>query len=295
MKIFLSWSGLTSKSIATILRDWIKNVLQLTEPWMSEEDIAKGTRWSQEIANQLSECRVGVICLTPSNLTSPWLLYEAGAISKAVDRSYVCTYLYNIEPTGVTGPLAQFQATRTTKDDTKKMIKTINNALGEDALSESRIEEIFNKWWPDLDEFLKNLKPEEEILDVSEERTDRDLLEEVVDRIRKVDGSVSILASEARKQSVFTVPAYYPGSSTGSVPAFTEGIKIAESGNIPDHVIRTFDQPIQSISFDQPIQSISFDQPIHSISDEKSPNDAEHINNKNDQNGDEENHLKQEV
>ncbi|MBE0393338.1 hypothetical protein BJQ96_03202 [Flavobacterium sp. PL0002] len=35
MKIFLSWSGNKSKLIAESLKDWLEQVIQSTEPWIS--------------------------------------------------------------------------------------------------------------------------------------------------------------------------------------------------------------------------------------------------------------------
>jgi hypothetical protein len=57
------------------------------------EDIDKGQRWGLILAEQLESTHAGVICLTPENLTAPWLLFEAGALSKLHKDSKVCTYL----------------------------------------------------------------------------------------------------------------------------------------------------------------------------------------------------------
>ena len=45
MKIFISWSGEKSRRIALMLREWFPNVLNAVEPFVSSEDIAKGSRW----------------------------------------------------------------------------------------------------------------------------------------------------------------------------------------------------------------------------------------------------------
>lgn len=80
MKVFLSWSGERSKVVAKSLSEWLEQVLQAVEPWIST-DIEKGKRWDGEISQKLEQSKVGIICLTKDNLESTWLHFEAGAIS----------------------------------------------------------------------------------------------------------------------------------------------------------------------------------------------------------------------
>src|SRR5262245_21786408 len=155
MKVFISWSGAKSKALANALREWIPNVIQFVDPWMSSEDIDKGARWSSDIADQLEKVRVGIICLTSDNLDSPWILFEAGALSKTLDKTYVCPYLLDIDQADIRGPLVQFQMTLAEKDDTKKLLHTINNALEGSSLSENRLNSAFEQWWPSLEDKLK--------------------------------------------------------------------------------------------------------------------------------------------
>ena len=54
VKVFLSWSGERSHAAAAALRDWLPRALQSVDPWMSDEDIESGSRWSKEIADNLS-------------------------------------------------------------------------------------------------------------------------------------------------------------------------------------------------------------------------------------------------
>jgi TIR domain len=94
MKIFISWSGDRSRLIAEALRDWLRLVIPRSEPWLSKDDIRKGTRWSTELATILEQAQFGIICLTPDNIDRPWILFEAGALSKALTNAYVCPLLF---------------------------------------------------------------------------------------------------------------------------------------------------------------------------------------------------------
>ena len=96
MKVFISWSGDISKAVATALRNWLPNVIQSVTPWMSEQDIPKGTRWTHQLNQQLEQVKTGIICLTPDNQRSPWILFETGALAKTLADTYVCPYLFRL-------------------------------------------------------------------------------------------------------------------------------------------------------------------------------------------------------
>src|ERR1051326_1201012 len=82
MKVFISWSGPLSQKLAAMLRVWLPSVIQVVKPYYSPDDINKGTRWAAEISKELEESQVGLLCITPDNLYSPWIMFEAGALSK---------------------------------------------------------------------------------------------------------------------------------------------------------------------------------------------------------------------
>jgi hypothetical protein len=182
MKVFLSWSGKHSQEIAIALRDWLPRVIQLVEPWLSA-DIEKGSRWSEEVSTSLEESSVGIICLTPENKNSRWILFEAGALSKTPGAK-VCTYLHKLTPVDILPPLAQFQHTRADRDDTQELVRTINRAVGESgskALGEKDLDEVFEMWWPRLETSLEAIEVPSVAGPV---RTDRDILEEILEGVR---------------------------------------------------------------------------------------------------------------
>jgi hypothetical protein len=181
MDIFISWSGRRSGAVARALHGWLPQIINEVEPWLSSADIDKGARWHADIAARLQAAKAGIICVTPSNLHSDWILFEAGALSKTLDNTFVCPFLIGIEPTDVKGPLAQFEATRTTGDDVLRMLKTLNE-LAATPRSDARLEEAFEVWWPRLEAQFAKLPPDEPT--ARPHRTDRDLIEEILDLVR---------------------------------------------------------------------------------------------------------------
>ena len=151
MKVFLSWSGKTSREVAQAFHDWLPFVIQVVKPFISTGDIDKGKRWTDVLATELNETGYGILFVTPDNFDKPWLHFEAGALSRAVDKAYVSPFLFNIEPARIVGPLSQFQATVNDPDDILRLLSSINNRLPEDQqLSFEVLSREFELLWPDL-------------------------------------------------------------------------------------------------------------------------------------------------
>jgi hypothetical protein len=178
----LAPKGERSRVFAEALRNWIPKIINAVRPWLSSEDIDKGARWSVDVAAQLEASKVGIICLTPGNVHSDWILFEAGALSKTIQKTFVCPLLLDLNPSDVKGPLAQFQSTRVEKSEMKKLLRTINSALGDRALSDAHLDEAFEVWWPRLDKQLKDLPSEEGV--VRKQRPEREILEELLVLVR---------------------------------------------------------------------------------------------------------------
>lgn len=186
MKIFVSWSGETSKKIAESIREWLPTVLQTVKPYFTPSDIEKGTRWSSDIAKELDDSMAGIFCVTKENLNSQWLMFEAGAISKKVDQSLVCPILVGLDNSDIKGPLTQFQTTLFEKSDFKKLVSGINKANVDNVLDESVLHTVFEKFWPDLHDKITTILKNEGLTNAkgADIRTDRDVLEEILDLSR---------------------------------------------------------------------------------------------------------------
>jgi CheY-like chemotaxis protein len=183
MKVLISWSGHRSGAMAESLRGWLPCVIQACDPWVSSSDIDAGVKWGSTLAKELQQTQFGIICLTPGNLTAPWLLFEAGALSKFVDDADVCPYLLDIQPTDVTGPLAQFQSVKADKEGTWRLVKSINKSLGDQTRDENVIEKVFEVLWPDLETSIKGItkNPHKNVI---RRRSQEDLLDEVLRTVR---------------------------------------------------------------------------------------------------------------
>lgn len=184
MKIFISWSGTRSKAVATAVDGWLRKVIQAVEPWMST-DIQKGRRWGPEIAAQLEESKIGILCLTKENLKEPWLLFEAGALSKTKD-AHVCTLLLDIVPADVELPLGMFQHTTFDKTEMFALTRTINEKLpttGAKVLPDGVLTSSFDTYWPDINEKLSAIV-KQPVAGAIAPRKDRDILEEILEILR---------------------------------------------------------------------------------------------------------------
>lgn len=180
MKVFISWSDTRSRFLAECLRAWLPKVIQSVDPWMSEKDISAGSRWLPEVASQLDKCTVGILCVTPENQFKPWLLFEAGALSKTLLSSFVCPILYDIKPSQLQGPLTQFQSVLFNKEGVFNLLETINLALDQDkkSLRNEDLKEIFEVWWPKLNISLQDVPSQDQ--DQTPLRDASEIMEEIL-------------------------------------------------------------------------------------------------------------------
>jgi hypothetical protein len=160
MHVFLSWSGEASLLVALKLREWLPLVLPSSVPWLSSEDIRKGTIWLDAITDALRTTTAGIFCVTAGSVESPWLLFEAGAVLNTARRSSrrcVCTYLIDDVVIDARSPLSMFQSAGASAADTLRLLKHLNGAT-KDPLPEERLRKLFDAFWPELAEVIMRAK-----------------------------------------------------------------------------------------------------------------------------------------
>jgi hypothetical protein len=255
LKIFITWSGPRSGAVAKVLKEYLPMINNAFDPWLSSKDIPKGSRSTAEIAEALANARAGIICLTPNNLTEPWILFEAGAVSKTVkEKPLACTLLIDLQPSDVPPPLGDFQhTTKLNEEELLALAQTLNEALGEAALPDGQIKKMFDLCWPQLKGTFDKLPDDGPV--ERPHREQRDLLEEILDTVRTGTKNSAMLVQmadaitdiETRLVALtpsFTVPYSVSGSrihvDSGSSGTGLGGIRLPPIRSNPFEAVHAF-------------------------------------------------------
>lgn len=194
MKVFIGWSGDRSQAMAIALREWLPLVLHYAEPWLSEKDIAAGERWAEAFAKELETSNFGILCVTPENLASPWIIFEAGSLAKSLSSSRVIPLLLDLDFSEVSGPLAQFQAKKFDEDGVGETIQSINRAAPQ-PVQAGRAAQLFAALWPDLSKKLEGIPEPKEPSKPT--RNQHQILEELVATVRSLEARLREVAEIA--------------------------------------------------------------------------------------------------
>ena len=152
MRVFLSWSGEASRHVAEAIAKWLK-ILPFMEidPWVSGDAIDPGTRWTKELSQALEDTDFGILCVTKANQQEPWVCYEAGALSKKFDKSFVVPLLLDFHASELEQPIKQFQAVCSNNEGIWKLVNQLYKLDTENSRSESEFEAAFDALWPNLE------------------------------------------------------------------------------------------------------------------------------------------------
>lgn len=227
-KLFLSWSGTRSRSLANGLRLFLPDVIQAAEPFVSMSDVASGVRWPQQLDVELKSTTFGIVCLTPENIDSRWVLYEAGALATHLENTRVCPCLLDLSPADVPLPLGQFQSERADKAGIWRIVVSANEFM-ESPLDDARLASAFARCWPELEILIAEIPlPDSEVAPPA--RSDREILNEMLSMLRAqirvpLTGSQGMLAdivySEIRELDLYFEDAIKLVASSGQTSQTT--------------------------------------------------------------------------
>ncbi|MGC5308756.1 TIR domain-containing protein [Micromonospora zamorensis] len=185
MKVFISWSGEPSRSIASELHGWLGVVVQHVRPWMSDVEIESGTRWNDLIASNLESADFGIVCVTRSNQSAPWLMFESGALAKRLDVARLVPLCIDLEPAEVISPLQSFQSRKLDMDGMRRLIHELRE-MSEHPMPREPIDRLFEAMWPGLEEQVRLAGTQHNNAE-GPRRSPDDMLAELVTRVRNLE------------------------------------------------------------------------------------------------------------
>jgi hypothetical protein len=161
VRVFLSWSGKGSAShvLAIGLNRWIGKVIQFADPFLSSDDIQAGERWDNVLGKQLTDSDFGILCITTKSKESPWMLFEAGALSGSYGNpKRVVPYLLDMDPGDLKPPLGRFNAVTADKDGTFKLLDSLNKPPVGQLVPDDILRATFQVFWPELEEQINQAR-----------------------------------------------------------------------------------------------------------------------------------------
>lgn len=182
MKVFIGWSGESSRSFAAELANWLSTMFPQLNVFYSG-DIPKGKRWRHELDEALRKVEFGVFCVTPDNVESTWMHFEVGAISARIKaESNVCPLLIGVEERDLSNLLNEFQCAKADEFGMRKLVRAINERLPEqERLSD--VEDAFSKHWPKMKTIIRDTRTALR----QEEYNPARKLQEVLRRLHKLE------------------------------------------------------------------------------------------------------------
>jgi hypothetical protein len=170
-ELFFCWSGDRSHRLAHELKAHLPRFIpDLADAgrhrlYISDE-IVKGTRWFDEVEEQLEKADVGIVCITREGLQSGWIHFEAGALARSIRRkraegATLFTYLLGVRVAELTGPLAEFQATVFDRDDTQRLCSALAGVVAPGvAGAATDWERAFTDNWAGFEAAVKHIGPQ---------------------------------------------------------------------------------------------------------------------------------------
>jgi hypothetical protein len=199
MKVFISWSGDRSRKFAEFLYALLRKYNFGLDPWLSGPAISYGTRWRNELAKALAGTQIGILCLTRDTQASPWVAFEAGALSKEPDVSRVIPVLLDFDGFDPHAKyLEQFQYVVASVDTVTHMIKDLSAASGtESRMDPDMIAGVWMEKREELEELLEAIarvppstgRPAGEVNEVAARRFDvlKEYLESIDERLSHLE------------------------------------------------------------------------------------------------------------
>lgn len=149
MNVFLSWSGDTGKAVALAVGQGVSDVFTGVNPWISAVNIQAGQQWFAELMKALEDSEFAIACLTKRSLSSPWIMFESGAVSAKFGSPKLVPLLIDCTAKDLVDPLARFNAVAFDEAGMRGLFTSINASVGS-PVAPKALKAAFMGIWPDL-------------------------------------------------------------------------------------------------------------------------------------------------
>ena len=131
--------------------------------------------------------------MTKTNFKEPWIVFEAGALSK-LPESRVVPLLCCINPWDIVNtPLSQFPAVKVSKEGIQEVITDIAKRASK-PLPKRQVMAAFEKWWPDFEKEYNSIQFATKTSDEKEEDDDapqftaiENVLQDIIKNLRRIE------------------------------------------------------------------------------------------------------------
>lgn len=156
-QLFVSFAGSRSESVAEELVAMLRAIFGNAIGIFNSLQIQAGSFSLEEIRKRLSESDFGILCVTEENQFNPWLIFEAGAISRQLSTN-VAPYLIGEFELFDSSPLSKFAFQRRKADEkgTRRLVGDISDALC--LPFDQTSNKTFDVYWAELSKLLLDLR-----------------------------------------------------------------------------------------------------------------------------------------
>ncbi len=166
MNIFFSWSKKKSRDLAIVTKNFIEGLFRSDiKIWISSEDIDYGAMAMVDINKALKDSDMCIAFIVEENLSSPWIMFETGAIAgrmhleknHTIENTVVPIIFDRIADEKFQGhPLNQFQRLVFSKESFKKLVKQLNNIV-KTFENDELLNTQFNLNWSILNKLVRGI------------------------------------------------------------------------------------------------------------------------------------------
>ena len=163
MNIFISWSGEMSRIMAKRLGELLSAIMPELTVHIPSAERYGGIGWFAEELKEIKRAHLAILSLTRESLQAPWLLFETGALADRVGRDNICPVLFDLSVPDLSGPLAQFKAYTTEKEDLHQLARMVHKKIGKwgsRTHDEPDWTNLFNQSWPEFQSAVLSYQPE---------------------------------------------------------------------------------------------------------------------------------------